>query len=63
MAQTEVTKKTYTPDLRSQPAILTAIYQNRQGIIILDAASYIIRVHFTEKETRELAVRFLPPTP
>jgi len=63
MAQTEVHLKNTGTHLFAQPAELTAICQDGEGLLILDAADLIVRVRFTQKETRDIILKFLPPIP
>lgn len=63
MAQTEVLIKNSLFGSLASNASTIALRQNTQGFLILDAPSYIIRVRFTEEETRQIISKFLPDTP
>jgi len=63
MAQTEVHLKRPFYPVCKQPAELIATCKDREGYIILEAASYIIRARFTEEETHDLGLKFNPPGP
>lgn len=61
MAQAEVYVKNLDNSDWRQPATIIAACKNHEGFLIIEAASYIIRAQFTEQETREIAVKFIPP--
>lgn len=63
MAQTEIHLKELFYPLSKQPAELIAACKDREGFLILEAASYTVRARFTEKETAALALKFNPPSP
>lgn len=63
MARTEVHLKDTGAHIYAQPAEVIAVCQDREGLIILEADSYIIRARFTEQETRAIVLKFLPPIP
>lgn len=58
MAQTEVHLKELWYPVCTQPAELTAVRSNREGILILSAAKYIIRARFTPEETSLIGLKF-----
>ena len=63
MAQTEIHLKNLFYPVCKQPAELTAACKDREGFLILEAESYIVRARFTEEETAALALKFNPPSP
>jgi len=58
MAQTEVHLKSLASPFAPQSAILTAVCQDGEGILIFDAGTYIIRARFTTEETSLIGLKF-----